>query len=169
MPAATLTTLARLTFALVTLGLAPDAVAQSAWLTWAERDECPTAADVERRVRELVHGDLPTALRVRAQVTPVDGAWAVAVEVVIREHAGKRRVTVSSPRAATLAASSRAMAQPVDCSWLRLAQAHVCACTDVSCFAATSPDAEGLDVRLSEDGSELSGSLLSETVHLTRQ
>lgn len=59
--------------------------------------------------------------------------------------------------------------QPVDCSWLLLAQAHVCSCTDATCFASTAPDAEGLDLRANEDGTELTGSLLSNTVHLTRE
>lgn len=58
---------------------------------------------------------------------------------------------------------------PVDCSWLLLAQAFVCACTETECFAWASTDGAGLDLRLSDDGTELSGSLLSGTVHLTRK
>lgn len=56
-----------------------------------------------------------------------------------------------------------------DCAWMLLVQSHLCECTSSECFAANSLNVEGLDVRLSDDGTELTGSLLSHSVYFERQ
>jgi hypothetical protein len=58
--------------------------------------------------------------------------------------------------------------QTVDCSWMLLGKAGVCSCTATECFAPGFVEGGGLDVRANDDGSELTGTFLSETVHLTR-
>lgn len=78
------------------LGWCPSARAES-WLTWPSRDECPTADDIERRVQELLRGPVPAeGLHVEARAEPVKEGWNVSVDVTLKEHAGQRRVTVSS-------------------------------------------------------------------------
>lgn len=81
----------------VALGLEPTAHAQPTWLSWTSPDECPTGADIERRVAELLGGPVPSdQLRVRAKGAPQKDRWVVDVEVTLARHTGKRRVTVSS-------------------------------------------------------------------------
>ncbi len=81
------------------LGQLPSAFGESAtWLTWRSRAECPTAADIERRVTELLGGEMQREgeLRVQAQAEPGGEGWDVAVDVTFGGHTGQRRVTVSS-------------------------------------------------------------------------
>lgn len=59
--------------------------------------------------------------------------------------------------------------QEVDCAWMLLTQAHLCECTSTACFAANSLEAAGLDLRLSDDGTELTGGLLSYDVYFERK
>lgn len=59
--------------------------------------------------------------------------------------------------------------EEVDCAWMLLTKSYLCACTDAECFAGNSLDAAGLDLRLSDDGTELTGSLLAHDVYFERQ
>jgi hypothetical protein len=56
----------------------------------------------------------------------------------------------------------------VDCGWMFLSKADVCACTSEECFASVYSETPGIDARLSDDGLELQGSIGSAPVYLSR-
>lgn len=56
----------------------------------------------------------------------------------------------------------------VDCGWMFLSKADVCACTSEECFASVYSETPGIDARLSDDGLELMGSIGSAPVYLSR-
>ena len=84
------------TFALG-MSLSASAGAQPApWLDWSPPPECPSAADIERRVAEWLGGPFPTDadIAVRTALTWNGALWEVAVEISFGDQSGTRQVAV---------------------------------------------------------------------------
>jgi hypothetical protein len=173
-----------LVWGLALLGQLPSAFGEPAtWLTWPNRESCPTAADIERRVTELLGGEMQREgeLRVQAHGATLDGlrlraaipntapfdAWCALQQPISSGVECQFSLDAPTPYMVSNG-HCKVDEQTVDCSWMLLGKAGVCSCTATECFAPGFVEGGGLDVRANDDGSELTGTFLSETVHLTR-
>ncbi|HEU5075071.1 MAG TPA: hypothetical protein VFU02_12865 [Polyangiaceae bacterium] len=89
-------TLRGTTLALAMFLSRPADAEPTAWLDWSPPPECPSAADIERRVVEWLGGPFPTGtdIVVRTELAWNGARWEVTVEVAFGDQSGTRRISV---------------------------------------------------------------------------